>query len=49
VELMATMAGAPLYRACGYQELERVTSRTPRGDVPQIRMGKSLAALRARP
>jgi GNAT superfamily N-acetyltransferase len=49
VELMATMAGEPLYRACGYQELERVTSRTERGDVPQIRMGKSLAALRARP
>jgi GNAT superfamily N-acetyltransferase len=36
-ELMATLAGAPLYRACGYVEIEAVTDV-----VPLIRMGKSL-------
>jgi GNAT superfamily N-acetyltransferase len=36
-ELMATLAGAPLYRACGYVEIEPVTDV-----VPLIRMGKSL-------
>jgi GNAT superfamily N-acetyltransferase len=43
VELMATMAGEPLYRACGYQEIERVVNHTARGNVPLIRMGKMLS------
>lgn len=43
LELMATLAGEPLYRACGYVELER-TSAPPQGgvDVPLVRMGKSI-------
>jgi GNAT superfamily N-acetyltransferase len=41
-EMMATLAGEPLYRACGYLPIERI--ETP-GDVPvpMIRMGKALA------
>lgn len=40
-EMMATLAGEPLYSACGYQPIERI--ETP-GDVPvpMIRMGKAL-------
>ena len=40
-EMMATLAGEPLYRACGYAPIERI--ETP-GDtpVPMVRMGKSL-------
>ena len=42
-ELMATLAGEPLYRACGYTELERVTvTPTPGVTVPLVRMGKTL-------
>jgi GNAT superfamily N-acetyltransferase len=44
VELMATMAGLPLYRACGYGEIEPVLSQTELGPVPLVRMGKTLAA-----
>jgi len=42
VELMATMAGEPLYLACGYHPIERIQS--PAGDitVPGVIMGKSL-------
>ena len=44
VELAATLAGEPLYRACGYAEIERFSSRTSTGvDVPLIRMGKALS------
>ncbi len=44
VELAATMAGVPLYRACGYAEIEPFAADTPSGvRVPMIRMGKSLA------
>lgn len=44
VELAATLAGEPLYRACGYGEIERFFSRTSNGvDVPLIRMGKALS------
>ena len=41
-EMMATLAGEPLYRACGYQPIERI--ETP-GEVPvpMIRMGKALS------
>lgn len=43
-ELMATLAGAPLYRVAGYREIERVMAGTSDIGVPLIRMGKSLAA-----
>ena len=43
VELAATLAGAPLYRACGYRDIEAFESDTPSGvRVPLIRMGKAL-------
>jgi GNAT superfamily N-acetyltransferase len=42
-ELAATLAGEPLYRACGYREIERFTQVTAGGvEVPLIRMGKAL-------
>jgi len=42
-ELGATMGGEPLYRACGYQEIERMDVPTPGGvSVPITRMGKQL-------
>ena len=44
VELAATMAGVPLYRACGYMDIEPFESDTPSGvRVPLIRMGKAIA------
>ncbi len=45
VQLMATLSGEPLYRACGYLEIERVTSKTEKGDVPLILMGKTLGRI----
>jgi len=43
VELMATLAGEPLYRACGYQEIERIIGASVDGvDVPGLRMGKAI-------
>lgn len=42
VELMATLAGEPLYRACGYQTIEHVTDDRGGAAVPLLRMGKSL-------
>ena len=42
-ELGATMGGEPLYRACGYVEIERMEVPTPNGvTVPITRMGKTL-------
>lgn len=42
-EMMATLAGEPLYTACGYQRLEAPIAATADGvSVPLIRMGKSL-------
>lgn len=42
-ELAATLAGEPLYSACGYQPIERFTAPTSRGvEVPLVRMGKAL-------
>lgn len=42
-ELAATLAGEPLYLACGYHPIERFLSDTPCGvRVPLIRMGKTL-------
>ena len=42
VELMATLAGEPLYRACGYELLERVTDDRGGVAVPLLRMSKPL-------
>lgn len=42
-ELMATLAGEPLYRACGYQPVERVARLSDQGTaVPGVRMAKAL-------
>ena len=42
-ELGATLGGEPLYRACGYVEIERMDVPTPTGvTVPITRMGKQL-------
>lgn len=38
LELSATLAGAPLYRACGFRDLARLTD----GGVPLITMQKSI-------
>jgi GNAT superfamily N-acetyltransferase len=45
VELMATLAGEPLYAACGYREIERTSTRVDGHDVPVVRMGKALPAI----
>ncbi len=43
VELMATLAGEPLYAACGYVPIERVASMAATAvSVPGVRMGKAL-------
>jgi GNAT superfamily N-acetyltransferase len=43
VQLAATLSGEPLYRACGYQVIERFTSPTRAGiDIPLLRMEKQL-------
>ncbi len=44
VELMATLSGEPLYKACGYREVERVLAApSPEGvRVPLVRMVKTL-------
>lgn len=43
-EMMATLAGEPLYLACGYAPIERVQKMSAEGaPVPGVRMGKSLA------
>jgi GNAT superfamily N-acetyltransferase len=42
VELMATMAGEPLYRACGYEAHERVLDDRGGDPVPLLRMSKAL-------
>lgn len=42
-EMAATLGGEPLYRACGYHEIERFSASTSRGvEVPLVRMGKAL-------
>jgi GNAT superfamily N-acetyltransferase len=42
-EMMATLAGEPLYRACGYDMIERVERMNTSGTaVPGVRMGKTL-------
>ena len=43
VELAGTLAGEPLYRVCGYGEIERFSAPTSKGvAVPLVRMGKAL-------
>ncbi|MDQ3830752.1 MAG: GNAT family N-acetyltransferase [Candidatus Tectomicrobia bacterium] len=42
VELMATMAGEPLYRACGYEPCERLMDDRGGVAVPLLRLRKSL-------
>ena len=42
VELMATMAGEPLYRACGYDAIEEVIDERGGVAVPLLRMKKVL-------
>jgi GNAT superfamily N-acetyltransferase len=42
VELMATLAGEPLYRACGYELRERITDDRGGVAVPLLRMSKRL-------
>ena len=42
VELMATMAGKPLYRACGYDAIEEVVDERGGVGVPLLRMKKLL-------
>jgi hypothetical protein len=42
--MMATMAGVPLYEACGYVQVERVLSAPIDGvRVPLVRMEKAIA------
>jgi GNAT superfamily N-acetyltransferase len=42
-QMMATLAGQPLYTACGYEAIERVNAARVDGvAVPLVRMGKSL-------
>jgi GNAT superfamily N-acetyltransferase len=41
-ELMATLAGEPLYAAAGYRPVDRVTDATGGAPVPLIRIRKSL-------
>jgi GNAT superfamily N-acetyltransferase len=44
VQLMATLSGEPLYRACGYVEVERTASAPIDGvTVPLVLMGKSIS------
>lgn len=42
-ELVATMSGEPLYRACGYQPIEALVDSRGGVPVPLLRMGKVIA------
>lgn len=42
IELMSTMSGEPLYRACGYELVERVEDARGGAAVPLLRMRKAL-------
>lgn len=42
VELMGTLSGEPLYRACGYLPIERIEDLRGGAPVPLVRMGKAL-------
>jgi GNAT superfamily N-acetyltransferase len=43
IELMATLAGEPLYLARGYREIERIVEMVDGVEVPLVRMGHTLA------
>ena len=43
VELMATMSGEPLYRACGYEAVEKIVDERGGMPVPLLRMRKELS------
>ena len=42
LELMATMAGEPLYRACGFEAVEEAIDDRGGARVPLLRMSKRL-------
>lgn len=42
IELVATLAGQPLYAACGYRPIETLVDARGGAPVPLMRMGKSL-------
>jgi GNAT superfamily N-acetyltransferase len=42
IELMATMSGEPLYRACGYEPVESLADNRGGAPVPLLRMQKRL-------
>lgn len=42
MELMATLSGEPLYRACGYEPIERLADDRGGAPVPLVRMRKRL-------
>ncbi len=42
MELMATMAGVPLYEVCGYRPIEHVLEERGGTPVPLVRMGKAI-------
>ena len=42
MELVATLSGKPLYRACGYESYENILDERGGAGVPLLRMGKSL-------
>jgi len=44
VELMGTLSGEPLYRACGYEPIERIEDQRGGAPVPLVRMGKAIKA-----
>ena len=41
-EMMATLAGVPLYQSCGYEVIEHIEEKQGEVPVPLIRMGKTL-------
>jgi GNAT superfamily N-acetyltransferase len=44
LELMATLPGVPLYRACGFEPVEEITDRLPNDVVlPFVRMRRAIA------
>lgn len=44
LELMATLAGLPLYEACGFEAVEHVVVTSSGVDIPLVRMTKPIGA-----
>jgi hypothetical protein len=40
---MATLAGEPLYQACGFEPIERVIHNQDGVEIPLVRMGKVIS------